>query len=263
MSRFRTTEISNPEFESDHLRLITVKSPALKGRGDITVFVPPVGEKLKDLPVVVLLHGVYGSHWAWSALGGAHRTALQLIHSGAIPPMVLAMPSDGLWGDGSGYSAHHGADFEAWVAQDVVDAVNELIPSTSPASPLFVSGLSMGGYGALRLGAKFPKQWKAFSGHSSITSIDTMKPFVEEDIAGLDPVPLIDLLLQQRGALPPFRFDCGREDDLAPANALLHRQLEEAGIAHEYAEHPGGHSWDYWREHLKDSLVFFAKHLKG
>ena len=46
-----------------------------------------------SLPLVLLLHGVYGSHWAWAFKGGAHRTAQRLIDAGAIPPLVLAMPS--------------------------------------------------------------------------------------------------------------------------------------------------------------------------
>jgi len=69
MSKFRTTEISDPEFESNHLRFITVKTPNLKGRGDICVFVPPV-ENLKDIPIVTLLHGVYGSAWIWAHKAG-------------------------------------------------------------------------------------------------------------------------------------------------------------------------------------------------
>lgn len=108
---FRTTEISNPDFESDNLRYITVKSKNLKGRGDIFVFVPP-GENLKDLPLVILLHGVYGSAWVWTQKGGVHNTALEMIQQEKIKPMVIAMPSDGLWGDGSGYLPHNNKDFE-------------------------------------------------------------------------------------------------------------------------------------------------------
>src|SRR5881394_2143278 len=98
---FRTFEISDPRFEAEGLRWVTVKSTALRQRVDMTLFVPQEAASLRDLAVVILLHGVYGSHWAWALKGGAHRTALKLIRSRAIRPMILAMPSDGLCGDGS------------------------------------------------------------------------------------------------------------------------------------------------------------------
>ena len=72
MEEFRTTEISDPKFESDNLRFITVKSKNLKGRGDICVFVPPM-QNVENLPLVILLHGVYGSAWVWSKKAGVHQ----------------------------------------------------------------------------------------------------------------------------------------------------------------------------------------------
>ena len=56
--------MSDPRFERDCLRLITIKSPALKRRGDMTVFAPPDRETLQDIPLIILLHGVYGSRTA-------------------------------------------------------------------------------------------------------------------------------------------------------------------------------------------------------
>jgi hypothetical protein len=62
MSRFHSIGISDPRSERDELRNITVKGPALKGRGDISVFVPRGADQLRDLPTAILLHGIYGSH---------------------------------------------------------------------------------------------------------------------------------------------------------------------------------------------------------
>ena len=47
---------------------------------------------LLRLPIVTLLHGVYGSHWSWAYQGGAHLTAAELMRQGSICPMVLVMP---------------------------------------------------------------------------------------------------------------------------------------------------------------------------
>src|SRR5438045_628198 len=119
MPGFRTIEISDPRFEHDGLREITFKSPSLRGRADVTLWLPPNAEATADLPLVLLLHGVYGSHWAWTRSGGAHRMAGALIEQNEIPPMALAMPSDGLAFDGSGYVAHPDRDFERYIVEEV------------------------------------------------------------------------------------------------------------------------------------------------
>lgn len=77
-----------------------------------------------------------------------------MINRGELPPMVVVMPSDGLWGDGSGYLPHHGYDFEKWIAMDVPDAIEGKIAGVQKHSPLFIAGLSMGGFGALRIDRK-------------------------------------------------------------------------------------------------------------
>ncbi len=261
MSIFRTTEISNPEFESNNLRFITVKTPNLEGRGDICVFVPPIKD-LKNIPIVTLLHGVYGSAWAWSLNAGVHFIALQMMQEGIIKPMVLAMPSDGLWGDGSAYLPHNNKNFEKWVVDDVVNAIVENIECTGVESDLFIAGLSMGGYGALRLGAKYPKKYKAISGHSSITNKNQMHLFVEEDERNFDQTTEIDedvfeLMNKNKDHLPKIRFDCGIDDLLIEQNRKLHKQLSKSDINHVYQEFKGAHEWIYWQEHIKDTLLFF------
>lgn len=262
---FRTTEISDPKFESENLRFITVKTPNLKGRGDICVFVPPIAN-LEDVPLVILLHGVYGSAWVWSQKAGAHMTALEMIENGEIPPMVIAMPSDGLWGDGSAYLPHNGMNFEKWIVEDVPNAVIENIDAVTEKSTRFISGLSMGGFGALRLGIKYAHSFKAISAHSPITDLAQMPLFVEEDLENYlqkdsDDNSVIDMALAHKPNTPRLRFDCGSDDQLIAYNRKLHDEFLKAGIEHEYEEFFGEHEWSYWQEHLKDSLRFFGNLL--
>ncbi|CAM3502087.1 alpha/beta hydrolase [Zobellia roscoffensis] len=261
---FRTTEISDAAYESANLRFITVKTNKLKGRGDICVFVPPMTD-LVDLPLVILLHGVYGSAWVWSQKAGVHISALEMMESGEIPPMVIAMPSDGLWGDGSGYLPHNQKDFESWIVDDVPNAIIENIPSVSKKSELFISGLSMGGFGALRLGVKYHNRFKAISGHSSITDLEQMHLFVEESLDNYEQEDAWEnsvwaLIKKNKNHLPYLRFDCGSQDQLIAYNRKLHEQLEEHEIPHIYEEFNGAHEWTYWSEHVKDTLRFFASH---
>lgn len=266
MPRFRTIEVSDPALESANLRHITVKSRNLKGRGDISVFCPgDLQAAHQALPLVTLLHGVYGSHWVWAHKAGVHLTAQRMIDAGQLPPMLIAMPSDGLMFDGSAYLPHNDRKFDAWIIDDVPDAVMEAgLPTTNDA-PRFIAGLSMGGYGALRLGAAFPNRFAAFAGHSSITEFEQMKLFVEEDLLEYDgPAEnrsVLELMKGNAENLPPFRFDCGVDDLLIEHNRALHAGLEFSGIAHDYVEHPGGHEWPYWTKHIEDTLRFFASQL--
>lgn len=263
MSKFFTTGISNPEYEFENLRWITVKSKALKRRADITLYVPPNLSLNLSLDVVILLHGVYGSHWAWALNGGVHKTARRLIEQGKMKPIVLVMPSDGLYGDGSGYLAHQNENYEKWIMEDVIAVVHEQIAAVNNQSQFFITGLSMGGYGALRLGAKHPKVFRSFSGLSSITQFSQMAMFLEggndSELKNkvLKQEDVLDCLLANKELLPSFRFDCGTEDILIEFNRKLHIALLENNIQHIYKEYPGGHQWDYWKTHIEDSLLFF------
>ncbi|GAB4016437.1 alpha/beta hydrolase [Spirosoma koreense] len=266
---FRTLELSDPAYEPDGLRFLTVKTPNLAGRGDITIWLPDAALAGQEpLPLVILLHGVYGSHWAWSMKGGAHRTAARLMRENRIRPMALAMPSDGLWGDGSGYLPHNGHRFDRWIVEDVPKAVAEALPPDQiDSAQVCIAGLSMGGYGALRLAARYPNQFRAAYGLSSITHLNQLPLFVEEPLANYaqsDPADesVLDLMVRNRETLPPIQFDCGTEDVLIEPNRALHRGLTEQTIPHQFVEHPGGHEWPYWQEHLQDALLFFNQWMK-
>jgi S-formylglutathione hydrolase FrmB len=268
---FRTIEISDPALAPDGLQFVTVKSAALGMRADLSLYVPSQAAGLRDVPMAILLHGVYGSHWAWAFKGGAHVTAARLIEAGEIPPMVLAMPSDGLWGDGSGYVAHeaHGGkaaqNFERWIVEEVPAAVLAANSSTSGQSKIFIAGLSMGGWGALRLAVKYPTRFAAASAHSSVTDASQFEGLIAESCTHWSQAPadasVLAALTQSTGPLPPLRLDCGTEDFLLAHNRVLHQDLLHAGIAHRYDEYPGGHEWPYWQRNLEHSLRFFAAQL--
>jgi enterochelin esterase-like enzyme len=246
----------------DALQVVSFESVALRGRGDVTVFVPPGIHH--DLPLVVLLHGVYGNHWAWANNGGAHRTAARLIERGLMRPMILAMPADGVWAGGEGYARHKHGDYETWIMDEVVGCVAEALPELDLDPPLFMAGLSMGGYAALRLGAKYGRRILGISAHSAMTHLTESGRFAEDPQSGLrtDRHSVGWWLIRHRATLAPLRFDCGTEDPLIEANRRLHADLTAHGVAHRYQEFPGYHSWDYWALHLPDTLLFFEECLR-
>ncbi len=264
---FHTVELSDTKCEQDGLRFATVKSRALGGRGDVSFFVPRA-ERIDTL--LILLHGVWGSHWVWPFKGNAHRIAQKLIADQTIAPLAIAMPSDGLLRDGSGYLTWpDGPDIERWIVDEVPALARLAVPALRHDASLAIAGLSMGGYGALRLGAKYATSFCAIAAHSAITDVEDFTSFVEEPLSAyLACAPREELdtaywIRRHRDTLPPLQFDCGTEDALLKSNRRLHDELANAGVAHSYVEHPGGHEWTYWQHHLADTLRHVDRHCRS
>lgn len=261
--KFRTIEISDPNIESQGIRYLTVKSPSLSSRADVSVYIPEQLQEVESAPVIVLLHGVYGSHWAWSMKGNAHGVLQKMINNKDLKPFILVMPSDGLWGDGSGYVPHKFQNFEKWIGKEIPCLIRQTINEVNEDSSFFIAGLSMGGYGAFRIGLKYSKTYQAISGHSSITDIQQMKDFVEEDWSFWDEenIGSIEKIILQIDKLPKIRFDCGIDDKLLIPNQRLHQFLLKHKIVHQYQEFPGGHEWAYWQKYIETTYRFFSKLL--
>lgn len=266
---FRTVEFSDPAYEHHGLRFATVKSSALGHRVDAAFWVPAAA-RIDTL--LILLHGVYGSHWVWSLKGGAHRVAQQLLEAGEIGAMVLAMPSDALSRDGSAYLDWPGngdrraEDVEQWIMEELPVLARMAAPALQPDAKIAIAGLSMGGYGALRLGAKYATRFCAIAAHSAITEIDGIPSFAEEPLSDYlacgarEELSPLHWMLRHREDLPPLHFDCGTGDSLLESNRRLHRALVDGGISHTYQEHAGGHEWSYWNRYLADTLRHVDRH---
>jgi enterochelin esterase-like enzyme len=267
LQRFNPVELSNPEFERDGLRQLTFYSPALRGRGEVSLFVPDGVEACKTVAIVLLLHGVYGSHWSWFWQGGAHETARRLLEQRRIGPMAIVTPFDGLAGDGTGYLPAGEKNFEAWICEDVVQCLSALLCGRQQHATFFLAGLSMGGYGALRLGAKYPRLFQGVAAHSAIVEPSDFKKFVRDAsrIESVDSAEASVLywMRTHKHELSPIRFDCGQDDALFESNRELHQALQKENITHEFVRHPGAHNWEYWRLHVKETLLFFDGILCG
>jgi enterochelin esterase-like enzyme len=260
---FIDPELSDPRFERDGLRFVTVRSRALGGhRADVCVWTPPIGAAAGKLPLAILLHGAAGSAWSWPLRGGAHLTAARLVEAEEIAPMALVMPSDGLWGGGSGYVPHPDANYERWIVEEVPAVAALADDRIDAAAPVFIGGLSMGGFGALRLGAKYPDRFRGISAHSAVTTVARLAEATGDRLESIPSFGQPDgtalhWLEVNAARLPPLRFDCGTDDHLLPGNRALHAALESRDVDHTYEEFAGGHDWVYWRLHLADTLRFF------
>ncbi len=254
-------EQSSPEGAADKRMLLTVHASSLKGRGTISCY--NAYSKAEDLPIVILLHGVYGNHWVWMNMGGAHEVYERLLAANEIGEMLLVMPEDGSYYAGSAYlPLSNGYNFEQWIMEDMLETVINRVPAASKKSRLYITGLSMGGYGALRLGAKYAGKFSGISAHSAITKMEEMRVFVEEDLSiyQCDDPSETDILhwaTHNKQLLPPLRMDCGKDDVLYAGNVKFSKQLNDAQIDHTFTTSHGGHEWPYWNRMVAHTFRFF------
>ncbi len=254
------SEQSNPVYSRPNTQTLTLNSSYLNRRQDVTIYNPY--SDAKDLPVILLLHGVYGNNWVWMDLGGVHLVYEQLRRQG-LSEFVLVMPSDGGIWEGSAYlPLGRSGDFEKWIIDDVLSAVQDTVSSVSAESNLYITGLSMGGYGALRLGCKYAHMFKGISAHSSITKISDMAHFTQQDLnsyqtANINESDILYWCQQNKEQLPPLRLDCGKQDPLFNSNQDFSNTLCEASIKHQFDIYEGDHDWVYWHQHIATTMKFF------
>jgi putative tributyrin esterase len=124
----------------------------------------------------------------------------------------------------------------------------------------------MGGYGALKIGLKRPGVFAAAGGFSSALGVtdpkfdDQMTSFKEQlykiyGPAGSETRTANDVLLIAEKArvegAPSLYLDCGTADGLLDENRALAAVLQKRGLAYEYHEVPGAHTWQYWNRRLE------------
>lgn len=145
---------------------LNVGSPALANHlGDplerrILVYLPPgyEGSAERRYPVVYLLHGFGAGPRTWLGGEGSYEgldvasTLDRLIGVGALPPVLVVMPDAKTRLGGSWYAASEVVgNWEAFIADDLVDAVDARFPTVHDPRARGIAGQSMGGYGALRI----------------------------------------------------------------------------------------------------------------
>jgi putative tributyrin esterase len=206
-----------------------------------------------------LLHGLSDDQSMW-----LRRTRLESHVGGR--PLVLVMP-DG----GRGFYTNHHSGGPQWATHFGVELPG-MIERTFPAMPAregrFIGGLSMGGYGALRIALGYPERFASATCHSGAVLGPGRRKGVP---ASREWDPIIgpagwegsgnDLCRLAReacdgGVLPRVRIDCGTEDFLLDDNRAFHQSLVEATVPHEYAEYPGDHNWEYWDLHVREAIEF-------
>lgn len=195
-------------------------------------------------PVLYQLHGGGQNHTAWLY----SSNLLQYIQD---LPLIVILP-DGAqtrWANGGPpFMA-----YEDFLIQELPEHIRHTLPATN--GQWAIGGNSMGGFGAVRLGLKYPQHFCSIWSHSGgFPTADTLADhwYWSGNAHDLDCYALVDQVDPQ--TMPILSFDCGIDDHLLDSNRRFHAFLETRRIPHTYQEHPGGHNWAYWDTHLPAAL---------
>ncbi len=285
----------------------TFSSPALGVDKRYFVYLPAgYADSTTRYPVVYMLHGLGGNENNWSRYMGLAKAAdaMQL-------QAIVVMPD----GDDSFYTnwvtdvdydaclagqrkfgkapdmhteCVRTPRYEDYITVDLVGHVDSTYRTIADRRARSIGGLSMGGFGALKLAMRHPDLFGSVASHSGVAALLYAGPFPYErgkvtltedprtwiksagdfgvlfgqifgtDIANWrkhDPALLAANL--SNGDLAIY-IDCGTEDEFRLHNgaAYLHEVLEERGIEHYFELMPGRHSLEFWADRIDDSLAF-------
>jgi len=231
----------------------------------ITVILPQsYMEGNRRYPTVYLLHGYDGNHANW-----VDKTDVEKLAD--LHDLIIVCPD----GDIDSWYFDSPVDkdsrYETHVAKEAVSAIDSLYRTLASAESRAITGLSMGGHGALFLAARHPD---VFGAAGSMSGGVNLLPYTDQkwsidDKLGLyseNPSPwkewsVINLVEEFRDYPIPLIIDCGVEDFFLEINRQLHWRLLSLGIEHDYIEREGKHDWDYWGNSIRYHMFFFHLHF--
>lgn len=238
---------------------ISIASAHLDSPAKVTVIVPDAAaaDSAARFPSVYLLNGYSGDYRSWTIV----RPDLGRLAD--MYGMVIVMP-DGR--DSWYWDSRPGMEMESFIVEDLVPYVNRNLPVIDSRDKRAISGLSMGGHGAMWLGIRHSDIWGSAATMSGGLDIRPFKDRwkMKQHLGDYDANPAkwdahtaINLVPSLTPGQLNILVDCGVDDFFIDVNRNMHKALLDAKIPHDYVERPGGHSRSYWANAVLYHLLFF------
>ncbi len=252
------------------------------------LYLPPsYDSSTRKYPVLYFLHGLNENEMRWSTRGGADLLLDKLIAEKKLGEFIVAIPAV----DPSSFYTNArsgGAPWEDVVVKEFIPMVESTYRVNATRATRAISGISMGGYGSLKIAMKHPEMFSAVSAHSAALvpsfdnttvsgrRLDMFKALFDriyginfagpQDLtywAANDPLTLAKNTAKFQGM--KIYFDCGTEDEYGFYDGLkvLDDTLTKASFPHESHLYPGMHGWDFAKQHIEQSLLFHGKAFGG
>ena len=232
------------------------------------ILIPQVAAKKPRTlhPTLFLLHGLSDDHTIWMRRTSIERYA-------AARNLAVVMPAVGR----SYYQdMASGPRYWTYLSEELPAIMRSFFPLSEERADNFTAGLSMGGYGALRLALANPKKFAAAASFSG--ALDYVRRLREsgnaasrinktewDSVAGpganaagstSDLNFLAKRVANGTGPKPAVWLSCGTEDDIIPDSRAFHRHLDAVGYPHHYEEDSGGHEWAFWDRQIERAIAW-------
>lgn len=208
-------------------------------------------------PTLYLLHGLSDDHTIW-----LRRTSIERYASALGLAVVMPAVNRSFYTD-----MPNGHNYWQFVSEELPELARSFFPLSPRREDNFAAGLSMGGYGAMKLGLACPDRFAAVASLSGVTDVAWAvenRPGPEfrwllgepETIRGSknDLFRLAEDLVQSGRERPQLFQCCGTEDILYDINVRYRDHCRQLGLELTYEEEPGSHEWGYWDHKIQRVL---------
>ncbi|MFD2519605.1 alpha/beta hydrolase [Emticicia soli] len=230
-------------------------------------------------PVLYLLHGGSGHFRDWLTQTPDKMLVRNLADQFN---MIIVMPEGETFGWYLDSPFDQNNKFETYITKEVIQKIDNTYRTVRSNKGRVITGLSMGGHGAMYLSSRHPELFCAAGTMSGAMDMNYTKFKINEDFTKSLKARFEKLLgtsdtsndvfvknsiinmvdaIKKNGM--PITIDCGVDDFLIDANRELHSRLLYNGVPHDYTERPGAHTWEYWQNSLPYHLLFFQKVLRA
>ncbi len=245
------------DFFSEALEVGTTMNVVLPQRSSAQIGVESVAVAARP-PVLYLLHGLSDDHSAWLRYTSIERYAAEA-------GLAVVMPAAGR----SFYANEvHGHRYWDFVSEELPGVVADFLAVSTDPADTFVAGLSMGGYGALKLALRQPERFAAAASMSGALDLPSLLDGTDERrvwdrVFGgrIDPLDdLHSLLGRSEGPRIPLWVGCGTEDELVAGVQVPFVDAARAA-GHEVTTdlRPGTHEWGLWDSMIERVIAWLPR----
>lgn len=238
---------------------VSVRSESMDKELPVTVITPDGYDEGEAFPVIYLLHGYSDNYRSWTFGGVVGRLSDQY-------GIIFVLPDGGFdsWYFDSPVAPEY--RYETYVSSELVSYIDTNYKTVADRKGRAITGLSMGGHGALYLGIRHQDTYGSMGSMSGGVDI---RPFpdswnIAARLGTADECPENwenNTVINMTGRLKPGAMnmivDCGTEDFFYEVNCALHDRLLSEGIPHEFYTRPGEHNWKYWLNAIKYQVMYF------
>lgn len=224
------------------------RSDALGMQTSVYVLIPEHKEEGAEIKTLYLLHGLSDDNTIW-----LRRTSIERYADKYGIAVVMPFAEKSFYTD-----MKYGMNFYTFVAKELPEVMHTLFGLSQKQEDNYVAGLSMGGYGALKIGLREEGRFAAAAGLSAACDIASRdKNGYFPAVFGNEAVPPEDdlfALATKRASdhdKPRIYLGVGTEDFLYEENQKFKAHLSSLGYHLTYRESAGTHNWDFWDEYIK------------